>query len=120
MLMWEVITVGGTPYAEINLQELYSQLVSGMRLNCPAHCAQSMYDIMRLCWEYIPQHRPFFSEIRDHLDNLKISKTVRVIMVLFIVIMKCFCLQSYLDLRSYNDLAYSQFEDSERQLTSNL
>jgi hypothetical protein len=40
--LWELVTVGGTPYAEILPQDLYAQLHSGMRMPCPSHCAQEV------------------------------------------------------------------------------
>lgn len=102
ILMWEVVTLGGTPYADLLPDDLYTQLISEMRLPKPQHCAQPVYDVMHLCWQTIPNHRPLFDEIYEHLNNLNMSK------------------MSYLDLRNYNEMEYSQFEDSERQLTSVL
>ena len=75
--MWEVVTVGGTPYSDINLDDLYTHLMSGMRLQRPAHCTEPIYDIMSSCWEAIPQHRPLFIEIIDQLQSLNMSKMVR-------------------------------------------
>lgn len=40
--LWELVTVGGTPYGEILPEDLYSQLQSGMRMPCPSHCAQEV------------------------------------------------------------------------------
>ena len=40
--LWELVTVGGTPYAEINPEDLYAQLHGGMRMPCPSHCAQEV------------------------------------------------------------------------------
>ena len=47
-----------------------------MRLPKPQHCAQPVYDVMNLCWQTIPNHRPLFDEIYEHLHNLNISKVV--------------------------------------------
>ncbi len=75
--MWEVVTLGGTPYADLVTDDLYTQLMSGVRLQKPPHCAQPVYDVMTMCWESIPQHRPMFFEIIDHLQNFNVSKMVR-------------------------------------------
>ena len=40
--LWELVTVGGAPYAEILPEDLYSQLHSGMRMPKPQHCAQEV------------------------------------------------------------------------------
>ena len=74
--MWEVVTLGGTPYAELLPDDLYTQLISEMRLPKPQHCAQPVYDVMNLCWQTIPNHRPLFDEIYEHLHNLNMSKMV--------------------------------------------
>ena len=42
MALWELVTVGDTPYREIQTEDLYSQLMNGMRMPCPQHCAQKM------------------------------------------------------------------------------
>lgn len=76
--MWEVVTVGGTPYSEIQIDELYTHLSSGMRLQRPTHCPEPLYDIMSSCWEAIPQHRQFFIEIIDQLQSLNMSKMVNL------------------------------------------
>ena len=76
--MWEVVTVGGTPYSDIvNLEDIVPQIMSGMRLQRPAHCTQPIYDIMSSCWETIPQHRPLFLEITDQLQSLNTAKMVQ-------------------------------------------
>ena len=47
--LWELVTVGGTPYAEIQVEDLYSQLHSGMRMPRPQHCAQEVYVQLIVC-----------------------------------------------------------------------
>lgn len=76
VLMWEVVTVGGTPYSDVHVDDLFTQLHSGMRLKRPNHCTQPVYDIMTSCWEAIPQHRPLFMEIVNALNTLNTSKMV--------------------------------------------
>ena len=40
--LWELVTIGGTPYADIVPEELYTQLQSGMRMLCPPHCSEEV------------------------------------------------------------------------------
>ncbi len=42
MTLWELVTVGGIPYGEIQTEDLYAQLINEMRMPCPQHCAQEM------------------------------------------------------------------------------
>ena len=74
--MWELVTVGGTPYAEILPFDLYSQLCGGMRLPKPMHCAQEVYDIVKMCWEKISTERLSFYGLHERLDALAQSKMV--------------------------------------------
>jgi len=64
-----------------------------MRMPKPPHCAQEVYDIMSQCWQTNPTNRPHFAVIHEKLSGLASSK------------------MSYLDLRNYNGMEYSQFED---------
>jgi serine/threonine protein kinase len=98
--LWEIITVGATPYAEINSADLLSQLYSGMRMPRPQHCGQEVYDMMRQCWAYSSEDRPHFATIQEQLDGLAHSK------------------MSLLDLRHYNDMEYSQFDECPSQATA--
>ena len=40
--LWELVTVGGSPYGEIQPEDLYGQLQGGMRMPRPTHCAQEV------------------------------------------------------------------------------
>ena len=41
MTLWELVTVGGTPYADDPADESYARLQSGMRMVCP-HCTKEV------------------------------------------------------------------------------
>lgn len=84
--MWEIVTVGGAPYSEIQPEDIYNQLMSGMRLPRPPHCAKPVYDIMDLCWDIVPENRPLFSEICALLNDMNLSKMVRYLVLLIIII----------------------------------
>eukprot|EP00731_Ephydatia_muelleri_P021129 Em0013g856a len=91
--MWELVTLGGTPYAEILPVDLYPQLYGGMRMARPPHCAPEVYEIMRACWDHNPVGRPTFADMCERLDSLCTSK------------------MSVLDLRNYDGNEYSQFDE---------
>ena len=42
----------------------------------PMHCAQEVYDIIRLCWEKLPMDRLSFATLHERLDTLSHSKVV--------------------------------------------
>ncbi|XP_065681618.1 fibroblast growth factor receptor-like isoform X2 [Hydra vulgaris] len=70
VVLFEIVTLGGTPYPSINNRELLALLKSGYRMDRPENCSGLMYDIMLHCWNEDPLKRPTFTEIREHLDAI--------------------------------------------------
>ncbi|KAI8437751.1 hypothetical protein MSG28_011985 [Choristoneura fumiferana] len=62
VLMWEIMTFGNTPYAQIPVHYLYNYLRMGKRMEKPANCGQEVYDLMRHCCSFNPDDRPTFTE----------------------------------------------------------
>uniref|UniRef100_A0A8C9RTK1 receptor protein-tyrosine kinase n=1 Tax=Scleropages formosus TaxID=113540 RepID=A0A8C9RTK1_SCLFO len=62
ILLWEIFSLGGTPYPDLPMNDLfYSALKRGYRMAKPAHAADEIYDIMRKCWDEKFEKRPEFS-----------------------------------------------------------
>ncbi|XP_066917058.1 uncharacterized protein [Clytia hemisphaerica] len=70
VLLFEIVTLGGTPYPSVNNRELLRMLKSGYRMDKPENCADPMYDIMLHCWNEDPLERPTFTELHDHLEQI--------------------------------------------------
>lgn len=68
ILVWEIMTLGGTPYPSVPHQELFDLLRSGCRMEKPHQCSEDIYDLMRACWNQQPEHRPSFAKIVEYLD----------------------------------------------------
>ncbi|CAL8308611.1 unnamed protein product [Arctogadus glacialis] len=52
ILLWEIFTLGGTPYPDLPMNELfYSALKRGYRMSRPAHATDLVYEIMGKCWD---------------------------------------------------------------------
>ena len=50
MLLWEIFTLGGSPYPGIPVEELFKLLKEGHRMDKPANCTHELYDrYARLC-----------------------------------------------------------------------
>ncbi|XP_071837031.1 tyrosine-protein kinase receptor Tie-1-like isoform X2 [Apostichopus japonicus] len=63
ILLWEIVTLGGTPYPGITCAELYEKLPIGYRMDKPLGCDDDIYNIMRHCWRDRPHDRPSFEQL---------------------------------------------------------
>ncbi|XP_065682049.1 uncharacterized protein LOC100202994 isoform X2 [Hydra vulgaris] len=70
IVLFEIVTLGGTPYPTISNRELLNLLKSGYRMDRPENCSEPMYDIMLHCWNEDPLQRPTFTELREHLEGI--------------------------------------------------
>uniref|UniRef100_A0A1I7V385 receptor protein-tyrosine kinase n=1 Tax=Caenorhabditis tropicalis TaxID=1561998 RepID=A0A1I7V385_9PELO len=68
VLLWEIMTLGGTPYPTIAMPELYNNLKAGYRMEPPHLCPNEVYHIMCSCWREKLEERPSFGTIVDYLD----------------------------------------------------
>ncbi|CAL1568075.1 unnamed protein product [Knipowitschia caucasica] len=70
VLLWEIFTLGGSPYPGVPVEELFKLLKEGHRMEKPSACTQDMYQTMRDCWHAVPSHRPTFQQLVDDLDHM--------------------------------------------------
>ncbi|XP_019639750.1 PREDICTED: fibroblast growth factor receptor 3-like, partial [Branchiostoma belcheri] len=70
VLLWEIMTMGKKPYGRMTGKELMKLLPDGYRLEKPALCPQEIYDVMRCCWETLPENRPTFPDLKVTLDRI--------------------------------------------------
>ncbi|XP_041368928.1 tyrosine-protein kinase receptor torso-like [Gigantopelta aegis] len=70
VVLWEIVTLGGSPYPGIDNQDLFHLLKDGYRMEKPDNCSHEIYQIMLSCWHPKPQDRPSFAELTCQLDKL--------------------------------------------------
>ncbi|KAK9751785.1 Immunoglobulin I-set domain [Popillia japonica] len=71
ILLWEIMTLGGTPYPSVpSVEKLFQLLRSGHRMEKPPCCSLEIYMLMRECWSYQPNERPVFTELVEDLDRI--------------------------------------------------
>ncbi|XP_016062644.1 PREDICTED: fibroblast growth factor receptor 2 isoform X11 [Miniopterus natalensis] len=70
VLMWEIFTLGGSPYPGIPVEELFKLLKEGHRMDKPANCTNELYMMMRDCWHAVPAQRPTFKQLVEDLDRI--------------------------------------------------
>ncbi|XP_038073015.1 uncharacterized protein LOC119741336 [Patiria miniata] len=79
IVLWEIATLGGTPYPAINdTASLAGRLKGGYRMPQPSNCRQEIYSVMLQCWDDNPNNRPSFTDlvsILGQMDDNKIQHT---------------------------------------------
>ncbi|RNA40231.1 Vascular endothelial growth factor receptor [Brachionus plicatilis] len=70
VLMWEVFTLGGSPYPTVPIEKLFDYLKEGNRMSRPELCDEEMYDLMLDCWNISSELRPSFAVINERLEVL--------------------------------------------------
>ncbi|XP_044754271.1 proto-oncogene tyrosine-protein kinase receptor Ret [Coccinella septempunctata] len=70
ILLWELVTLGASPYPGIAVQNLFHLLRQGYRMERPNNCSEKLYQIMRSCWEIKPENRPRFSDMAGVLEKM--------------------------------------------------
>ncbi|XP_076253411.1 protein kinase receptor Ret oncogene isoform X2 [Rhynchophorus ferrugineus] len=70
ILIWELVTLGASPYPGLPLHNLYNLLKQGYRMERPPNCSIVLYSLMNRCWNIDPEKRPTFLELYHCFDNL--------------------------------------------------
>ncbi|KAJ2952001.1 hypothetical protein O0L34_g4263 [Tuta absoluta] len=75
VLLWEIVTLGSTPYPGLSAGDVMRKVREGHRLEKPEHCRRELYNIMFYCWEAEPTNRPDFKEVVAMLERLLCTET---------------------------------------------
>ncbi|XP_050298683.1 tyrosine kinase receptor Cad96Ca [Anthonomus grandis grandis] len=75
VLIWEIVTLGSTPYPGLSAAEVMRKVRDGYRLDKPEHCRREIYNIMFYCWDKDPSQRPTFTELVTLLEKLIMTET---------------------------------------------
>jgi len=88
VLMWEIATLGSTPYPGMSGSEVMKRVKEGHRLEKPEHCDREIFNMMFYCWDKDPAERPSFTQLVKDLEALLTKET------------------DYIDLNQFPDHAY--------------
>jgi len=88
VLMWEIATLGSTPYPGMSGSEVMKKVKEGHRLEKPEHCDREIFNMMFYCWDKDPAERPAFTQLVKDLEALLTKET------------------DYIDLNQFPDHAY--------------
>uniref|UniRef100_A0A1B6E4F9 receptor protein-tyrosine kinase n=2 Tax=Clastoptera arizonana TaxID=38151 RepID=A0A1B6E4F9_9HEMI len=75
VLIWEIVTLGSTPYPGLAAADVMRRVREGYRLDKPEHCRRELYNIMYYCWDSDPKERPNFTELVEFLEQLLLTET---------------------------------------------
>ncbi|XP_015433663.1 PREDICTED: LOW QUALITY PROTEIN: proto-oncogene tyrosine-protein kinase receptor Ret [Dufourea novaeangliae] len=70
VLLWELVTLGASPYPGVDVHNLYNLLKAGYRMERPANCSPQLYKLMVSCWHQEPGSRPSFRELTSHWEKM--------------------------------------------------
>ncbi|XP_001601716.1 tyrosine-protein kinase transmembrane receptor Ror2 [Nasonia vitripennis] len=69
--LWEIFSFALQPYYGMTHEEVVKYIKEGNVLQCPENTPQSVYDLMKLCWNRKSSDRPTFKFIYETLNNIK-------------------------------------------------
>ncbi|XP_030852242.1 fibroblast growth factor receptor 3 isoform X1 [Strongylocentrotus purpuratus] len=78
IVLWEIVTLGGVPYANKRESDVINELRDHNRLEWPKHCSPDLYDVMLRCWHRRPESRPTFDRILKDMKALKKTGTPQI------------------------------------------
>ncbi|XP_022799300.1 fibroblast growth factor receptor 3-like isoform X2 [Stylophora pistillata] len=93
VLLYEIFTIGGSPYPRMDGRKIANLLQEGYRMPKPRHVDHDLYDIMTKCWKDDPTLRPSFDDLRNELREME-NQYKRLI-----------------NLKNYDDRLYVNVED---------
>uniref|UniRef100_A0A6G1S3I1 Tyrosine-protein kinase n=1 Tax=Aceria tosichella TaxID=561515 RepID=A0A6G1S3I1_9ACAR len=69
IVLFEIVTKGGTPYPDMTNQEVLTRVDKGYRMPQPPNCESKYYAIMVRCWNKDPVKRPTFESLEHELGD---------------------------------------------------
>ncbi|XP_067049582.1 ephrin type-A receptor 3-like isoform X2 [Acropora muricata] len=70
IVLWEVFTIGDSPYPGVKPRQVASLLERGYRMPRPNHISEELYSVMSECWSEKPEDRPSFQWICTAMKRL--------------------------------------------------
>ncbi|XP_067030311.1 uncharacterized protein [Acropora muricata] len=71
VVLYEIFTVGGSPYPRMDGRKVANSLQQGYRMQKPKHVDNELYEIMMNCWESEPATRPSFVALAQQLKRME-------------------------------------------------
>jgi hypothetical protein len=68
--VWEVYSLGTSPYPGVPNYEILEYLQAGHRLRKPKLCPDQIFAIVEKCWQWKSSSRPSISDLREELCRI--------------------------------------------------
>uniref|UniRef100_A0A0K0ESA5 Protein kinase domain-containing protein n=1 Tax=Strongyloides stercoralis TaxID=6248 RepID=A0A0K0ESA5_STRER len=65
LLLYEIYSMGESPYKDIKREDLVRKLKNGERLKLPIYATDEIYSIMLKCWHKYAERRPGFYDLQN-------------------------------------------------------
>jgi len=96
VVMYEIFTLGGEPYAGIKTRDVVYLLGKGFRMRRPKHVDKELHAVISSCWNEDPLKRPTFKALQETLEKLERQQT------------------GYINLQSFTDATYVNVDNAVR------
>ncbi|XP_062916627.1 tyrosine-protein kinase BTK isoform X2 [Mobula hypostoma] len=70
VLVWEIFSLGKTPYERFSNADVVEHIIQGRRLYRPQQATEHVYNIMYSCWDEKAENRPTFSLLLSNIQEL--------------------------------------------------
>uniref|UniRef100_A0AC35TX57 Protein kinase domain-containing protein n=1 Tax=Rhabditophanes sp. KR3021 TaxID=114890 RepID=A0AC35TX57_9BILA len=70
VLLFEIYSMGETPYPDMSKEELIKALKSGYRLPLPKFATDEIYEVMKKCWHKYAERRPTFYDLQATFSSI--------------------------------------------------
>ena len=70
VLIWEALTLGGSPYSSVRTRDVMTRITRGLRLSRPTGVSDMLYQLMLTSWMLDPDERPVPGEVVEGLRDM--------------------------------------------------
>lgn len=67
VVLWEMATLGAQPYQGLSNEQTLTFVRDKGIMGKPEGCPEQLFDLMQMCWRYLPADRPSFARIIEML-----------------------------------------------------
>ena len=84
VVLWEIFSLGDTPYPGVELSDLRHQVIKeGLRLSRPELALDPVYEVMQKCQSEEPDDRPTFQQLKNNFRKIAADYTAGLISTSF-------------------------------------